>query len=83
MKSNNKLPQIKVYARISLNSTLRDARYTSNQYKFGKVAQVAKQYGVKATVLETCIEFEAPKSRMQMFVEKLHFAGVPFSEDPM
>ncbi|TRZ83346.1 hypothetical protein D4R86_00850 [bacterium] len=83
MKSNSKLPQIKVYARISLNTILRDTRLRSNNCKFGKVEQVAKQYGIKTTVLGTCIEFEAPKARMQMFVEKLHFAGVPFSEDPL
>jgi len=83
MKSNNKLPLIKVYAKISLSSKLRDARYTSNQYVFGKVEQIARQYGIKTKILANCIEFEAPKSRMQMFVEKLHFAGIPYSENPL
>jgi len=82
MKNNKNPPSIKVYARISLKKTLRDTRYTSDSYIFGKVGQVARQYGIKVRHKGTCYEFEAPKSRMQMFVEKLHFAGVPFSEQP-
>ena len=73
---------IKVYSRVSLNKTLMDTRYTSNCYVFGKVGQVARQYGIKVKNVGVCNEFEAPKFRMQLFVEKLHFGGIPFSEQP-
>ena len=77
-----KPPIIKVYSRIRLNSMLRDARYCSYMHVFGKVEDVANQYGIKITPRDGYIEFSAPKLRMQLFVEKLHFAGIPFSEDP-
>lgn len=74
---------ITVYSRISFNSMLRDARYFSYMHVFGRVKDVANQYGIKATQRDGYIEFSAPKLRMQLFVEKLHFAGVSFSENPL
>jgi len=80
MENNKKPPVVRICSRVSLEYMLRDTRYTSNQYVFGKVGQVAKQYGVKVIAGEGYNSFEAPRSRMQLFVEKLHFAAVPFFE---
>jgi hypothetical protein len=80
MKNDIKPPVITIMARVRMESMLRDTRYFSYEHIFGKVEDVAKQYGVKATQKEGYMEFSAPKSRMQLFVEKLHFAGVAFRE---
>jgi len=80
MQKEIKPPIITIIVRIRLESMLRDTRYISYKHIFGTVKDVAKQYGIKASPQEGYIEFSAPKNRMQLFVEKLHFAGVPFAE---
>jgi len=82
MRSQEKPSIITVYSKVSLNKMLRDTRYTSDGYVFGRVSTIAKQYGIKVRPTDTCNIFEAPKMRMQLFVEKLHFAGIYFSEQP-
>jgi len=49
---------------------------------FGKVSDVAQQYGIKIAKLRNCYQFSAPRTRLQIFAEKLHFSRIPFSNSP-
>ena len=71
---------IRVFAQIAPNQLLRDVRLTRRFSVFGTVMTVARQYGIKFRPVDGGLEFIAPKSRMQMFVEKLHFSGIPYQE---
>ena len=72
-----------VYCRVNPNKLLVDHRPRKYGLVFGRIVDVARQYGVKMEELPTCLRFYAPKSRMQMFVEKLHFSLVPYSQRPL
>jgi len=78
--SKIKQPEISIYARVNLAGQLRDSRPYTYGFIFGTVEQICKQYGIKYEQHENCIEFKAPRMRLQMFVEKLHFARIRFSE---
>ena len=71
---------ITVGAKIGLDFSLVDKRIMSYGIVFGTAGQVAKQYGVKAFFNGKISIFSAPKTRMQMFVEKLHFSKIAFFE---
>jgi len=45
---------------------------------FGTISQVANNLGVKMKKVEGGLTFTAPKARLQMFVEKLHFAMIKY-----
>ena len=77
-----KQTELSIYSRASLHSTLKDVRPRTYGAIFGTVEGIARQYGVKITKLSTCYKFSAPKSRLQMFVEKLHFSKTPYSGHP-
>jgi hypothetical protein len=66
----------KIYSKISLDHSLVDVRIETWGQKFGTVRQVCNQYGIKYTETNGVVEFSAPKLRMQMLIEKLHFARV-------
>ena len=59
---------------------LKDYRGTRRygNMSFGTIEQVAKNYGVKMKKSGDGLIFTAPKGRLQMFAEKLHFAMVKF-----
>ena len=74
---------ITVFASVSPGKTLIDRRKESRGVKFGQVSDVARQFGViieESEEIPNLLAFSAPKSRLQMFVEKLHFAGVRYWE---
>ena len=77
---NSANQEITVVAKIKLHNVLADRRIGRHGLIFGTVEKVAKQYGIKCLQDGRYVKFTAPKSRLQMFVEKLHFAGVPFME---
>jgi hypothetical protein len=79
---NIKQPEYSIYAKVSENTSLMDTRSYSFGCKFGKVKDVCRQYGIKYKKLDTCIEFTAPKLRLQLFIEKLHFARKQYSRSP-
>lgn len=74
------MENISVYAKISINAFLIDKRLGRQGLVFGNIAQVAKQYGITIEIQGKILKFSAPKKRLQMFAEKLHFAGVNFWE---
>jgi len=73
--------EISIYAQVSLYTVLEDRRIGHKGLVFGDVKKVCDQYGIKYRQLENCMEFTAPKTRLQMFVEKLHFALMTYSEE--
>ena len=77
-----KRPELSVYARIPIKMQLLDCRKKTLRFTFGTVENICRQYGIKWEKMANCIKFTAPKSRLQMFVEKLHFARVGYSENP-
>jgi len=77
---DNKPNDIKILVQVSDKTELIDQRLYYNFAKFGNIMDVARQYGIKSKKNRNGIEFSAPKSRMQMFVEKLHFSQIFFKE---
>lgn len=71
---------LKIKSNVSPFRLLIDKRRETYGIEFGTVTQVARQYGVTCDVKDGYVEFSGPKTRLQMFVEKLHFSEVPFSE---
>jgi len=71
-----------IYSDINLDDTLMDFRHNRYGQKFGKVTDICRQYGIKYRKLEKCTEFTAPKIRLQMFLEKLHFSKSSYRRQP-
>lgn len=73
---------IKIAVSATDKTKLVDKRLHRNFSVFGNIMDVARQYGIKNETPELSKEivFSAPKSRMQIFVEKLHFSGVNYKE---
>lgn len=70
-----KIEDKKIYASVSLGKMLIDLRSSTYGIKFGTVEGICRQFGVNVIELPNgVLEFSAPKLRMQMFVEKLHFS---------
>ena len=45
---------------------------------FGSLEQVSKNLGIKMEIVESGLIFSAPRVRLQMFVEKLHFSMIGY-----
>ena len=71
---------ITIIAQTHSGKLLKDFRIGRNSSVFGNILDVARQYGIKTRLVDDGIECKAPKSRMQMFVEKLHFSTIPYIE---
>jgi len=73
-------PKIRVFAQVAEDQMLIDQRPRTYNLVFGKIKNVAKQYGIDYEIVPSGIIFEAPDDRMQMFVQRLHFSRVRFAE---
>jgi len=64
------------------NTKLKDHRILQKygQINFGTIGQAAKNLGVSMKIVEGGLTFSAPKSRLQMFVEKLHFSMIGYRQ---
>lgn len=65
---------------VSPEQRLFDTRIPTRGLYFGTIEGVARQYGIKMTKEGNCLKFTAPKSRLQLFIEKLYFSRVNFVE---
>ena len=75
----NATPEIlKVGTFFPPNYNLIDQRMKRKGISFGTIEEAAKQYGIKMTIKDKMFIYSSPKNRLQLFVEKLHFARVPF-----
>lgn len=75
-----KIDEITVIVSASRGMPLIDRRIMSNGIFFGTVEDIAKNLGVTLKDTERGLSATAPKSRLQNFVEKLHFSGVLYRE---
>jgi hypothetical protein len=75
-------PDRLLYADVDLNKNISDIRSNTYGQSFGTVGGICKQYGIKYRNVGNCIEFSAPKLRMQLFIEKLHFSRTKYSYKP-
>lgn len=71
--------EMAIYSQVSLNKCLIDRRIQTGGQVFGKVEDVCRQYGIRYHKKGSWIKFYAPKSRIQIFVEKLHFSLITFT----
>ena len=71
-----------IYSQIALGTELIDIRPQSAGIVFGRVRDVCRQYGIKHKKLDRCIEFSAPRQRLQVFIEKLHFSRHSYAYKP-
>ena len=69
-----------IFCPYSKQANLVDRRYRTCGIVFGSIENVAQQYGIKMEELPFGLKLSAPRNRMQMFVEKLHFSGYRFRE---
>jgi len=76
-----KQPEISIYSNVDLEKTLLDVRPGRYGQKFGRVKDVCRQYGIKCKQTQNGTEFTAPKLRLQMFIEKLHFSKTYYSKN--
>ena len=68
--------------RVTASTELKDFRALQKygNMSFGTISQVAKNLGVKMKVVGNGLTFSAPKTRLQMFVEKLHFSMIGYRQ---
>jgi len=74
---NSKPEEISIFVpKIKMDHFLKDYRLVQSygEIDFGTIGQVANNLGIKHKNVEGGIVFSAPKDRMQMFAEKLHFS---------
>lgn len=77
------VPTFTVYVKCNLGKRLLDQRPYTFEFDFGTIKNICQQYGIKYEQLPTCIAFTAPKTRIQLFLEKLHFSRIPYSYNPL
>ena len=66
----------------ALNQPLYDVRPGKRGLIFGTIESVCKQYGIECELIDDGKQkyhkFSAPKVRLQVFIEKLHFSRTPY-----
>lgn len=71
---------ITITANVSPSQELFDKRPTRFGMKIGTVENICKQYGIKYQWANDKWNFFSSKKQMQFFAERLHFAGIKFTE---
>ena len=74
--------QLTIYAQVSPNTKLTDFRPRKTGLVFGTVESVAKQYGINMQDHVLFCSFTGPKTRLQMFAERLHFSLIQYGYTP-
>jgi hypothetical protein len=69
-----------IYSKVNPEKEIFDLRLRTRGFSFGKISTLSSQYGINIEQNGSIFKFSAPKSRLQMFAEKLHFAQIPFWE---
>jgi len=75
-----KQEEITLVIRGTRSTKLIDRRIRTNGIVFGNVEEVSKNLGITLVDTEDGLMASAPKNRLQLFCEKLHFSGIKFSE---
>jgi len=74
-----KAEELSIIIRGKRSTKLIDRRISTNGINFGTVEEVAKNLGVTISDTDRGLKAFAPKTRLQLFVEKLHFSGIRYS----
>jgi hypothetical protein len=83
--------EISVYARVTKETVLKNLRFGGGGLLVGRVEDVARQYGIQIEEVQVedkkgrmvdWLKFTAPKGRLQIFAEKLHFSRTPYFSEP-
>ena len=69
---------VSVIVRVDPDIVLVDRRNSHWGQIFGSVRDMSKQYGIKLSTKDNLTTLSGPKSRMQTFVEKLHFSSIMY-----
>ena len=72
------MDNLSIRARVNRNKMLLDLRQGRRGLLIGTVESVAAQYGITITESDGYTIFTAPRKRLQMMAEKLHFAGIKY-----
>ena len=81
MKQFKPKPQnVKIFAEVVEGQNLMDKRKGRSRLVLGVIPNIARQYGVEAKQENGGFVFIGPVKRIQLLVEKLHFAGVNYFE---
>jgi len=75
-----KQPELSIYSSVDLDKPLSDFRPSTYGGKFGTVKAICKQFGIKIVDHGSYRQFTAPKLRIQMLIERLHFSKKPYSK---
>jgi hypothetical protein len=78
--SNQPQPEASIYSNVKLTKNLIDVRIGRYGQTFGTVENLCKQYGIKCIQHPNGMEFTAPKTRLQLFMEALHFSKTKYSK---
>ena len=79
MKKIKVKPQnITIVTNVHPEHVLIDKRHSFAGLVLGTPLDLAKQYGIDCKKTKQGLYFSAPKNRLQLFVEKLHFAGIQY-----
>ena len=70
---------ITVLCNYSVDRNLIDRRMNRYGSSLGSISTLSKQYGVEITKRGEYVFYSAPKRRMQMFIQNLHFANVSYT----
>lgn len=73
--------EVTIYTKCGLEYPLQDKRRSRYGAYIGQIGILAKQLGIKMAKKDEYYAFTAPANRLQLFAEKLHFAGVAFTEE--
>lgn len=74
------MDNISLLIKANKNKLLTDRRLGRRGLVLGTVEGLAKQYGVTITDSNGYTILSAPKKRMQIIAEKLHFSGIAYRE---
>jgi len=81
MKLNKPKPEmISVFVPVDKELLLSDKRTGRKGITTGTPASIAEQYGVEMKKADGGAIFSAPKARLQLFIQKIHFSGIPYWE---
>ena len=62
----------------NLDTMMVDYRPRKDRQSLGTVRQCLAQYGLALKVKDGKAFLKAPRNRMQLFLEKLHYSGMPY-----
>lgn len=69
---------ISIKSNVGLYDEIIDRRMVTHGMSFGTIEKLVVQYGIHVEPDGDALVFTAPKDRLRMFAEKLHFADISF-----